>query len=682
MKEFIFTVLATFFLCSLQGVAQGVDLTTVKGGDIYSAQVGGVPVDGVLERVEITLPEYKSAVLFASPMASFDAINQLQSWYSTDISTLFTKSHNLEGLHVIKFPQNQIFFMALELESGEYMTIQPISALEVTSWIEIKDRNTISVVCGTMGVDRVEQAEVALFAYTKGDDLYGALSKMWGDILCDSQVEGRTTWRDEKSYPEMFRYLGWCSWEQYRKNIYESLLIEAVDHIENSELPIRWILVDDGHQTRAESGALMNFEISQSRFPNGWEPILAKRSDKVKWFGLWHCMFGEWKGISVEHTMDDLADYLIPHTANSLIVDESQKSSDLLFEKMINSVAQPGFDFTKVDVQSRDFKNYIGKGNPVVAHRYNAESLEAQTNANLGGLINCMAQNLPCVFNTRYSAVTRVSVDYKLNNIPLAIAHIYQSYQNSAWMGQTVWPDHDMFHSSDEALGQFMAVSKAMSGAPIYLSDAPKDMLSELVMPLVYEDGELLRPMAPGVPLPDSFFADALLGSDIYRVIAPLSPKAAAIVAYNISSDYPNGMEGVVSAEDYKYADAMVQPYSGLRSIPSEGLVYYDWYEKCGGVLVEDYQFVLPSVCDKLIILSEIEQGWSVIGLEDKYLSAVAVESVKTSKNSIDITMHEQGTILVYSDKAIKRASSGEVEAVGNGIYRIVGADSSVTLYR
>ncbi|MFR9649585.1 MAG: Sip1-related alpha-galactosidase [Rikenellaceae bacterium] len=675
-------VIAAVLSATILQAAPSVDLTAASGVELYSTKVGGTPVEGVLERVEITLPQYKSAVLFASPMG-FDAINQLQPWYTTDISTIFTKVHNLVDVRAIKYPKNNIFFAAFELEEGGYMVIQPISALDVTSWIEVKDKCSVDMVCGTLGTGSVEEGEAPIFAYATGDDLYQAMADMWGDILEAEQVKDRTTWRDSKEFPEVFRYLGWCSWEQYRKDIYESLLVDAVDDIERSEIPIRWVLIDDGHQTRAEDGgALINFEISESKFPNGWAPILAKRSDKVKWFGLWHSMYGEWSGVSVDHTMEDLNGHLIPHRANSLITAQTQEASDLFFDKLVGSVSQPGFDFTKVDVQTRDFNNYVGKDNPVIAHRQNAEALEAETHGELNGLINCMAQNLPCIFNTRYSAVTRVSVDYKVNNTPLSISHIYQSYHNTLWMGQTIWPDHDMFHSSDAKWGRLMAVSKAMSGAPIYLSDAPKDMLAEFINPIVYSDGEVLRPLAPGAPLPESFFADALMGSEVYKVIAPMSKSSAAVVVYNISSNYVDDMKCSVSAKDYTFADGLVQPYPGLRELSKEGLVYYDWYEKRGGVLSGDYEFTLGSVEDKLLLLSEIENGWSVIGLEEKYLSGVAVKEFKSSKKSIKITMHEAGAIVVYSDKVIKRSSSGEVEALGNGIYRVVGAESEVTLYR
>ncbi len=49
-----------------------------------------------------------------------------------------------------------------------------------------------------------------------------------------------------KRYPEPYSYLGWCSWEHYRENIGEEIILSAIRDIKSSPLPIRWVLVDDG----------------------------------------------------------------------------------------------------------------------------------------------------------------------------------------------------------------------------------------------------------------------------------------------------------------------------------------------------------------------------------------------------------------------------------------------------
>ena len=179
-----------------------------------------------------------------------------------------------------------------------------------------------------------------------------------------------------------------------------------------------------------------------------------------------------------------------------------------------------------------------------------------------GGLINCFCVDLVSLMNTKYSDISRVSVDYLLNNENKAKSHLYQSYQNTLWMGQAVWPDHDMFHSSDKFCGRMMAVSKAMSGAPIYLSDAPDNFLEELITPLCTNDGKLFRPLAPAVPLPESVMLSALSTPQAYRVVAPLANGAAAFVVYNLISPTPaESVKTQISASDYTAA-GVITSYS------------------------------------------------------------------------------------------------------------------------
>ena len=42
--------------------------------------------------------------------------------------------------------------------------------------------------------------------------------------------------------------------------------------------------------------------------------------------------------------------------------------------------------------------------------------------------------------------------------------------------------------------------SKAISGGPVYLSDAPGDFIKENIFPLIDKQGKLFRPEAPAVP--------------------------------------------------------------------------------------------------------------------------------------------------------------------------------------
>lgn len=56
-----------------------------------------------------------------------------------------------------------------------------------------------------------------------------------------------------------------------------------------------------------------------------------------------------------------------------------------------------------------------------------------------------------------------------------------------------------------------MARSKAISGGPVYLSDAPEMFAKENILPLIDTDGKLFRPVAPAVPTPESILINPLM---------------------------------------------------------------------------------------------------------------------------------------------------------------------------
>jgi hypothetical protein len=347
-------------------------------------------------------------------------------------------------------------------------------------------------------------------------------------------------------------------------------------------------------------------------------------------------------------------------------------SSRKFYNALIGSAKNQGFDFVKIDNQNRQLAFYEGMSNPVEIVSQHAQSLECAAKELSNGLMNCFCLDLLSLMNTKYSASSRVSVDYLLNNEAKAKSHLLQSYQNTLWMGQSVWPDHDMFHSSDKFCGRMMAVSKAMSGAPIYLSDAPIDFQDNLVLPLSYSDGELLRPLAPAVPLPESILLSALTTPQAYRVVAPLQHGAAAFVAYNLM--HPSPAEKVTSAftvKDYEAAGEFIQPKVESWKAAKEGLVYYDWYEQKGGKLNNAFKFDLMGFADKLVQLSPIKNGWSVIGDPNKYLSSNTVKSINYTNKELKIVMIESGELVIYNTKPLKCSSAQKIENMGNGLWKL-----------
>ena len=651
------------------------DFASADGGGVYRAKnFSATSTNGILAAFSVTLPPFERGVYFGGGLGSSlqwpRLANQMTPWLvnNNDMSTLFAEPFAKNPCRTIgKGAQPQGMFALYKLATGEYLTLLPLCKGSTMSWLDTAKSGEVSLVLGNFG-SGAERGNIPLLAWAKDRNLYRSLHKAWSLAL--GELEGSTDWRMNKTYPEAFRYLGWCSWEHFRKKIDSDKLVKAAHTIEDSGLPIRWMLVDDGFQFQ-EGRALKSFAPNPKTFPHGWGPLLSMRKEnKIKWFGLWDSYMGLWAGIHKQNDFGDLNNDFIPF-GKQLGPGKSREGAQRFYDAFIGSVADYGFDFVKIDTQSMYNNRQKNVDSSVQINTWMTEALENAVKTRMPqGMINCMSQGTPQVLGTRYSAVSRVSIDYKLNDLAKAKAHIEQSYVNTLFQGQTVWPDHDMFHSSDPDCGELMAISKAMSGAPVYLSDDPADFCERFIRPLAYQDGRLLRPLAPGAPLPDSVMVDVYKSGKAFRVIAPLANHCAAIVTYNLFHPGKKTIRTEISAADYAQASGMIQPYTGPWAPPEEGLVCFDWYKGSGQKLDQPYAVELAGFSDRLLLLAPVQNGWAVIGARNKYLSPVAVKSIKASFQSLEVSMVESGPLVIWCADGTPKAEGFFAKDLGNGFWQ------------
>lgn len=106
------------------------------------------------------------------------------------------------------------------------------------TWLKLDGDGKFLVESGTLGTSTAKpQPVLAVTAVDK--DIYRACSAAWNKALSLPFIKGRTFPREKKVYPEPFKYLGWCSWEQYKKNISSKLLEETASQLEASPIPVR-----------------------------------------------------------------------------------------------------------------------------------------------------------------------------------------------------------------------------------------------------------------------------------------------------------------------------------------------------------------------------------------------------------------------------------------------------------
>lgn len=611
--------------------------------------------DGVLTELDLALPPTKSVCHFTA-FQRHDPMHQ-----SRPHQAIGGGANRVQGLRITRWDEaiEGGLYAILELETGEWMTLLPVAGRSTLAWLNPHGPEEVGVKVGNLGTDPVN-GDIPVLAWSRSEDLYEACQTVWEQVMNHPETRGLVRQRSAKSYPEIFKHLGWCSWEQYKRDISSDLLTDAARRINDSDIPVRFLLVDDGYfrHTNAESAMdnrLVQFGPNPESFPQGWEPLLnQRRDDGIRWFGLWQNFNGYWNCIAEDNDLDDeLNAHLMDLPQGGHLPKGNLSDATVWYEAMLNVAREGDFDFVKVDNQSANLHNYQGTGNAVEAATCSSQAFERAAAAQVNGVINCMAHGPVSVSNTCLSAVTRCSEDYELNNAWRAKAHLHNSYQNMLWLGPTVWGDHDMFHSSDTFAGRMMAVSKAVSGGPVYLSDNPDDFNPDHILPLCDDDGRLFRPLAPAVPLPGSAKIDPFEDEQPYVAAAPLSNGAAVIVAYNLTEP-TTPVRGSIDIHDYKDAAGLLTRETVNWSEPEEGVIVYDWYNQTAEELTGSWNYQLDELEDRLLLLCPIQHGIAVIGRTDKYLSPATVDVLEVTEQHIFVRSREEGELKVWNEGKVK----------------------------
>ncbi|RMD74830.1 MAG: hypothetical protein D6820_15960, partial [Lentisphaerae bacterium] len=547
----------------------------------------------------------------------------------------------------------------------------------------------IELKVGHHGKAAVSGAEV-MCVWASGKSAYAAAYAAW-KMAAKTAGKGFQL-RHTKRYPEIFRYLGWCSWDAFHLNIDEKKMVAAIKGILGSKLPIRWILIDDGHYDKK---TLLH---DGKKFPRGYAPIIALRDhhEKIRWMGIWYAMFGNFSGVKPNRAWETIAAHC--QTVNGRVLPRSNRESARAYYRFLfREAIKSGFDFLKIDFQTHNlgffsgngwnFRGYPGKTgvpNPYVASIMAQQGLQDIVQESFHGLINCNWHNAACIFFSQSSVVGRCSEDNR-GGIGDAAAHTWHAFAAIPWLGQVAWGDHDMFHSGDKqpAAAQLNAMAKALSGGPVYLAELPEKMVPRFVLPLCYRDGLLLRPLAPGCPLPEDLFCRLYATKKLNAAIAPLPNRTAAILVYNTLYKFQSPVTRKITAQDYAAASSMIQPYPGPWPQPDEGLLIYDWtlqrVQRLGNA---GCKVSLNGLGCRLLQLSPIIRGWSVIGRVDKYLAAAAVNHVEFRDDELIVSLERSGPLGIWSARGAPRANGVVFRDAGNGLYigQLKESDQPLTL--
>nr|GLL44790.1 probable galactinol--sucrose galactosyltransferase 6 [Ipomoea trifida] len=342
--------------------------------------------------------------------------------------------------------------------------------------------------------------------------------------------------RHEKKLPGIMDYFGWCTWDAFYKEVTEEGVEAGLKSLSSSTTPPKFVIIDDGWQSVAgdpENGEKSVMRLTgikeNSKFQRentGIQNIVntAKEKYGLKHVYVWHAITGYWGGVRPGlKEMEATLKY--PNISEGVMENEptwktdaiavqgvgvvNPKSAHKFFNEMHGYLASAGVDGVKVDVQCILETLGGGVGGRVEITRQYNQGLDASIAKNFpdNGIIACMSHNTDALYCAKQTGVVRASDDFFPRDPVSHTIHIAAVAYNSVFLGEFMQPDWDMFHSLHPA-AEYHASARAISGGPVFVSDAPGKHNFDLLKKLVLPDGSILRACLPGRPTKDCLFSD------------------------------------------------------------------------------------------------------------------------------------------------------------------------------
>ncbi|MEI8195303.1 MAG: Sip1-related alpha-galactosidase [Phycisphaerae bacterium] len=527
--------------------------------------------------------------------------------------TQYLLSQRSDGLCVLVVPL---------LDGGFRCALQgtPLGTLEL-----VAESNDPAVV-----TDRV----VGLFV-AAGPDPYELLERS-ARAVCAHLKLGRL--RHDKPDPEFMDYFGWCTWDAFYSEVSAEKVKIGLQSFKAAGLEPRLLILDDGWQSVATgfpagSARLSSF-VANDKFPGDLAPLvtLSKTEFRIKEFFVWHAVMGYWGGVDAaslpEYDVRSMPRQFAPgilhhapeivRSADRVVGAVPPEQAYRFYQDYHRHLRLQGVDGVKIDNQCSLEGLAAGHGGRTNMYRHYRQAMEGSIQTHFGAageLINCMSCSTEVFYGQLASNVTRTSTDFWPNRPESHGLHLYTNAQVCAWFGHFTWGDWDMFQST-HAAGAFHAAGRAVSGAPVYVSDKPDAHDFKLLRKMVLADGMVLRAEHPGMPTRDCLFADPTK-EDVLLKIFNHNSHGGVVGVFNARYN-PEQPEAAI-AGSLRPAD--VEELAGER--------FAVWAHNAQTLTVMRHHDELPLSLKPLefevFTIVPIEAGLAPIGLADMFNSGGAV---------------------------------------------------------
>ncbi|KAL4589817.1 hypothetical protein LXL04_002727 [Taraxacum kok-saghyz] len=350
--------------------------------------------------------------------------------------------------------------------------------------------------------------------------------------------------RQDKKLPGILDWFGWCTWDAFYQDVTQEGVESGLKSLADGGTPAKFVIIDDGWQSVGsdeknigESQPLMRLTgiKENEKFQSENDPAIgiknivniAKNTYGLKYVYVWHAIVGYWGGVSPKAgPMKEYGPVMkYPMMSKGVLENDPIWKTDSLaiqglgvmnpkkvfkfYDELHSYLADAGVDGVKVDVQCILETLGTGFGGRVALTSQYHRALDASIARNFpdNGSIDCMSHNTDSLYSSQQTAVVRASDDFYPRDPVSHTIHIAAVAYNSVFLGEFMQPDWDMFHSLHPA-AEYHASARAISGGPIYVSDAPGKHDFDLLKKIVLPDGSVLRARLPGRPTKDCLFVD------------------------------------------------------------------------------------------------------------------------------------------------------------------------------
>jgi raffinose synthase len=462
-------------------------------------------------------------------------------------------------------------------------------------------------------------------------------------------LENGKTIREEKRYPEILDYLGWCTWDAFYQDVDEIGILKKAEEFRKKDIPVKWVMIDDGWLD-VKGKKLKSLRPDPEKFPRGLAATVSDLKDRfgIRWVGVWHTIVGYWEGIDPESPLAErMKSYLFRTKNGSLVPYPDAVKGFGFWHNWHSYLRAEGIDFLKVDSQSAVNNFLTGHMSAGEAAEGAHTALEASVSLHFqNAVINCMGMAQDNIWHRPYSSVSRNSDDFVPQAEDGFREHALQNVYNSFFHGAFYWGDWDMFWTKNHDSLQNM-VLRAVSGGPVYISDPVGETDPASILPLVYRDGKIIRCGQPGLPTIDCLFTDPIQEAKPLKVWN-VCKGAGVVAAFNIHG-LKMAVRGTVGPSDIPGMEE--ERFLAIDVLKKQFMIF----RKDQSVPIE-----LSENGVSLFLFLPIKDDFTPVGLIDKLVPNDSVLGVWRGENGVKVFLKEGG-------RFVFRSESEPVDASVNG---------------